>query len=89
MRDGARVFTDHPDRVKVLQAFRLANRAMLIQMRHSQKDMAGSRRPLGAAPDMPTTYGPGASWRPFQLGFFLTTLRGLVDDSTTIATSST
>lgn len=79
MRDGARVFVDHPDRVKVLQAFRLANRAMLIQMRHSQKDMAGSRRPLGAAPDMPTTYGPGASWRPFQLGFFLTTLRGLVD----------
>ena len=29
---------------------------------------------------MPTTYDPGASWRPFQLGFFLTTLRGLVDD---------
>lgn len=80
MRDGACVFTDHPDRVKVLQAFRLANRAMLIQMRHSQKDLAGSRRPLGAAPDMPTIYGPGASWRPFQLGFFLTTLRGLVDD---------
>lgn len=80
MRDGVRVFGEHPDRDKALQAFRLANRAMLIQMRHSQKDMAGSRRPLEAAPDMPATYGSGASWRPFQLGFFLTTVRGLVDD---------
>ncbi len=77
MRDGVEVFTDHPE---VLQAFRLANRAMLIQMRHSQKDLAGSRRPLAEAADMPTDYDEGASWRPFQLGFFLTTLRGLVDD---------
>ncbi|WP_216693730.1 helicase-related protein [Dietzia psychralcaliphila] len=80
MRDGAKVFTEHPDRLQVLQAFRLANRAMQVQMRHSRGDLAGSRRPLAVAPDMPSVYESGATWRPFQLGFFLTTLRGLVDD---------
>ncbi|RAY10644.1 helicase [Actinomadura craniellae] len=80
MRDGAQVFVDHPDRAKLLTAFRLANQAMLIQMRHSKKDYAGSRRPRAAAPEMPSAYDPCAAWRPFQLGFFLTTLRGLVDE---------
>lgn len=81
MRDGVRVFAEHPDRVKLIEAFRLANRAMLIQMRHSRKDLAGARHPLAAAPDLPTEYAPGAEWRPFQLGFFLTALRGLVDQT--------
>jgi hypothetical protein len=80
MRDGAQVFATHPDADKLLKAFRWANQAMLIQMRHSKKDLAGTRHPRATAPDMPTSYDPGAVWRPFQLGFFLTTLRGLVDD---------
>jgi hypothetical protein len=80
MRTGAAVFVEHPERDRLLRAFRLANRAMLIQMRHNRKDLAGSRRPRGAAPDMPATYEAGPQWRPFQLGFFLTTLRGLVDE---------
>ena len=80
MRDGAQVFAAHPDAGSILKAFRWANRAMLIQMRHSKKDLAGSRHPLVAAPDMPSSYDPGATWYPFQLGFFLTTLRGLVDE---------
>lgn len=79
MRDGVAVFADHPDRVKILDSFHLANRAMLIQMRHSQDDLAGTRHPRTAAPTTPTAYPAGAEWRPFQLGFFLTTLRGLVD----------
>lgn len=80
MRGGTNVFAEHPDRVKLLQAFRLANRAMLIQMRHSANDLAGSRHPRGTAPAMPPNYSAGAAWYPFQLGFFLTTIRGLVDE---------
>lgn len=79
MRDGVRVFDAHPDRAQLVEAFRLANRAMLIQMRHSKKDLAGTRHPRAAAPDVPSSYPAGAEWRPFQMGFFLTTLRGLVD----------
>lgn len=79
MRDGVHVLATHPDRATLIKAFRLANRAMLIQMRHSEKDLAGSRRPRSDAPDMPTSYAGGAQWRPFQMGFFLTTLHGLVD----------
>lgn len=84
MRDGIRVFADHADRARLLEAFHLANRAMLIQMRHSRKDLVGTRHRRADAPDLPTTYEFAAgerrtSWRPFQLGFFLTTLRGLVD----------
>ncbi|MGC4994170.1 helicase-related protein [Nocardia salmonicida] len=79
MRAGVRVFAEHPDRAKLIEGFRLANRAMLIQMRHSKKDLVGTRHPRSAAPDLPTNYPAGAEWRPFQMGFFLTTLRGLVD----------
>lgn len=79
MRDGVRVFAEHPQRTDLIEAFRLANRAMLIQMRHSQKDLAGSRHPRSAAPDLPTDYPAGPRWYPFQLGFFLTVLRGLVE----------
>ncbi len=79
MRDGVQVFASHPDRAKLVEAFRLANRAMLIQMRHSEKDLAGTRHPRSAAPDLPTDYPSGAQWRPFQIGFFLTTLHGLVE----------
>ena len=78
MCNGVRVFAEHPDREKFLEAFRLANRAMLIQMRHSKKDLAGTRHPRSDVPDIPTEYPAGAQWRPFQLGFFLTVLAGLV-----------
>ncbi|WP_285181470.1 helicase-related protein [Rhodococcus sp. MEB032] len=80
MRSGALVFADHQDRGSIVKAFRLANEAMLLQMRHSSKDLAGSRHARESAPEMPASYEAGAQWRPFQLGFFLTTLRGLVDD---------
>jgi hypothetical protein len=79
MRGGVKVFADHPDRGKLIEAFRLANKAMLMQMRHSENDLAGTRHPRSAAPDLPTSYPGGATWYPFQLGFFLTTLQGLVE----------
>ena len=66
------------------------------QPRHADSDAAQPEGP-GRVPattqrrlDMPTTYDAGATWRPFQLGFFLTTLRGLVDPTArAIGTSST
>lgn len=79
MRDGIVVFAEHPERAAIIEAFRLANRAMLIQMRHSEGDLAGTRHPRSVAPDLPTSYPAGNAWYPFQLGFFLTILRGLVD----------
>ncbi|MBF6095724.1 helicase-related protein [Nocardia cyriacigeorgica] len=79
MRAGVRVFAQHPDRARLIEAFRLANRAMLIQRRHSEDDLAGTRHPRVDAPEAPTNYLGGAEWRPFQLGFFLTTLRGVAD----------
>ncbi|NMO53848.1 helicase [Actinoplanes sp. TBRC 11911] len=63
-----------------LLAFRLANEAMLRQMRHSNRDLAGSRRSRAAATELPDSYAPGAQWRPFQLGFALLTLTGLADE---------
>ncbi|MCU7730918.1 helicase-related protein [Actinoplanes sp. KI2] len=64
----------------VLQAFRLANEAMLRQMRHGRSDLAGSRRRRAEAVAMPGSYEPGPRWRPFQLGFALLTLTGLAGD---------
>ncbi|SDT42405.1 Helicase conserved C-terminal domain-containing protein [Streptomyces sp. TLI_053] len=68
-----------PDRPELLQAFRTANRAMALQMRHSAPDLAGERRarrdPVPAEPEPDRT----ASWRPFQLAFFLLALDGVAD----------
>ena len=80
MRDGARVFTDHPDRVKVLQAFRSG------QPRHADPD---APQPEGHGGLPPTAWRgsrhahdlwAGRDWRPFQLGFFLTTLLAVDDE---------
>ncbi|MFD0903997.1 hypothetical protein [Actinomadura sediminis] len=64
-----------------LRAFRLANRAMALQMRHSKRDLAGRRRPRSEA--VPLDPGPlrDAAWHPFQLGFFLLSVCGLIDES--------
>lgn len=74
MRRGARLLRDDED---VRLAFRLANEAMLKQMRHSAKDLAGSRRDRASAADLPTSYPAGRSWFPFQLGFALLSMTGL------------
>ncbi len=81
LRAGIRIFAEHHFRAELIRAFRLANKAMLIQMRHSSTDLTGSRHARDFAPDIPTVYPEGAEWRPFQLAFFLTTLTGLADPS--------
>ncbi|MEE4424492.1 helicase-related protein [Streptomyces bugieae] len=61
------------------QGFRLANRAMLLQMRHAEADLAGRRRRLEEV--IPEVAEPSATsaWYPFQLAFFLLVVQGLVD----------
>ncbi|MGA5052793.1 helicase-related protein [Streptomyces cellulosae] len=76
---GVRALCD-PSRPELLHAFRAANRAMALQMRHSAADLAGSRRPRhdnSVPPDpQPSTE---AAWRPFQLAFFLLAVEGAAD----------
>ncbi|MFF7853220.1 helicase-related protein [Streptomyces sp. NPDC007904] len=79
IESGVRTLCD-PRRPELLHAFRAANRAMALQMRHSAADLAGtrrSRRDDGVPPD-PRPYA-GASWRPFQLAFFLLAVDGTAD----------
>lgn len=78
IESGVRTLCD-PDRPELLHAFRTANRAMALQMRHSARDQAGERRSrrdpvlLDPEPDR------DATWRPFQLAFFLLALDGVAD----------
>ncbi|MFI8307224.1 helicase-related protein [Streptomyces sp. NPDC085927] len=79
IESGVRTLCD-PRRPELLHAFRAANRAMALQMRHSAADLAGTRRPRrddGVPPD-PQPYAD-ASWRPFQLAFFLLAVDGTAD----------
>ncbi|WP_262391357.1 hypothetical protein [Nocardiopsis sp. CNR-923] len=76
MEAGARLVCEDP---AALAAFRTANQAMALQMRRGSADLAGTPRtrydplPQKTAPD-------GAyAWRPFQLGFFLLCVGGLID----------
>ncbi|GLZ75397.1 hypothetical protein Afil01_02040 [Actinorhabdospora filicis] len=76
MRRGVRLLdTDTTART----AFGLANHAMAMQMVHGSASLAGSPHPLGQAPVMPDGYETRASWRPFQLGFLLLTIDGVVN----------
>ncbi len=79
MRLGVRLLETDSE---VRTAFALANEAMLMQMAHGSKDRGGRSRPLGEATHEPIDYLalPDKEWRPFQLGFILMVLPGLVDD---------
>lgn len=69
LRDGISALEGDP---QLLRAFRLANAAMLMQMRHADKDVAGTRRPRGAGVLFRGDYLDSArQWRPFQLAFLL------------------
>jgi hypothetical protein len=77
MRQGVELLADQQDG-RPLEAFRLANEAMHVQMRRSESDLGGARRERSEPV-------PGAvilderRWRPFQLGFVLLALAGTAD----------
>ena len=81
MRDGVRLLESDP---QVRAAFRIANLAMLMQMRHMRDDLAGRTHPSSEPRDLPTSdeyLGGGSRWRPFQLAFMLLTLPSIADTS--------
>lgn len=70
-----------------MEAFRLANKAMLMQMIHSGKDFAGTSRQRNAGYMQPDYFSQGNiemfNWRPFQLAFQLLVLESLIPDPVT------
>lgn len=79
MREGVRLLESDET---VRRAFALANRAMLRQMVHSSKDLAGKPHEVDEAPANVTPDYPAGEyrWRPFQLGFLLLTLDGAANE---------
>ncbi|MGM1065162.1 helicase-related protein [Saccharothrix sp. Mg75] len=64
-----------------LEAFALANRVMLMQMAHSHENLGGSPHAPSEAPDTKVDYDSlDRAWRPFQLGFLLMTVKGVVHE---------
>jgi hypothetical protein len=78
IESGVRTLCD-PERPELLAAFRIAQRTMLLQMRHSATDQAGLRRLRSEAVALDPPVDPEAAWRPFQLAFFLLALDGVAD----------
>ncbi|MHB9757452.1 helicase-related protein [Streptomyces sp. BYX5S] len=78
IESGIRTLCD-PARPELLHAFRAANHAMALQMRHSARDQAGERRARRDPMLLDPEPDPSACWRPFQLAFFLLSLDGVVD----------
>jgi hypothetical protein len=69
---------------QAMTAFRLANRAMLMQMIHSGTAYAGKAKPRDFGYQEPDYFSPeiqnNFNWRPFQLAFQLLTLESLIPD---------
>jgi hypothetical protein len=64
-----------------LKAFALANRVMVMQMAHGRSELAGSPHAPSEAPDPKVDYDSlDHAWRPFQLGFLLMTMKGVVQE---------
>lgn len=61
------------------EAFRLANRAMALQMLHSRPELAGSRRRRDSDVLELTEPGGDYAWHPFQLAYFLLVVEGLMN----------
>ncbi|GAA1946008.1 helicase-related protein [Kitasatospora viridis] len=79
MEAGVQTLCD-PSRPELLEAFRTANRAMALQMRHSARDLAGERHSRrGSGVPLAPEPRADACWRPFQLAFFLLSLDGIAD----------
>ncbi|MFC5056400.1 helicase-related protein [Saccharothrix xinjiangensis] len=69
------------DDQKALKAFALANKVMAMQMAHSHPSLGGSPHALSEAPDPRVDHDAlDLTWRPFQLGFLLMTVKGVVQE---------
>lgn len=83
MKSGLATLLD-PKNPEVLIAFRLANEAMLLQQQRGKvrlrafDDVPGAPLSFPALDLLEPDAGSFGSWRPFQLGFILLTLTGLV-----------
>jgi hypothetical protein len=68
-----------------MKAFRLANKAMLMQMIHSGKNFAGNCKPRNDEYKTPDYFSREIvgkfNWRPFQLAFQLLVLESLIPDN--------
>ncbi|GGQ21018.1 helicase-related protein [Streptomyces virginiae] len=68
-----------PAGINAREAFRLANRAMALQMLHSRPELAGSRR-RRTSELVQLTEPPGDyAWHPFQLAYFLLVVDSLMN----------
>ncbi|UED85479.1 helicase-related protein [Streptomyces profundus] len=68
-----------PGGEKAREAFRLANRAMALQMLHSGSEFAGTRRSRRAPALEPGEPSDAYAWHPFQLAYFLLVVEGLMN----------
>ena len=59
-------------------AFQLANRAMVLQYQNGLPEAAGKRRHLKEPANLDRDTTQGRPWHPFQIGYFLSVLEGLV-----------
>ena len=80
MREGIAILREENAAYEI---FQLSNRAMLIQMIHAGEEYAGTPRLANAGKFMRPDYDDqqrfsiAFRWHPFQLGFFLLSLKGL------------
>lgn len=74
MTDGVDLLEDQPDALKV---FRLANRAMLISLARAACNQDRKRTGRFQDVSLASLEDKAVVWRPFQIAFFLISLRGL------------
>ncbi|QEV18281.1 helicase-related protein [Streptomyces alboniger] len=80
MESGVQALTsDTPAGEDAREAFRLANRAMALQMLHSRRELAGTRRRRNEDVVHVSEPDGDAAWHPFQLAFFLLVVEGLMN----------
>lgn len=81
MRRGVQILSD-PGHVDALRAFALANEAMVMQMAHSAPEFGGQTHSVSDAPAIVAVdyTATDPRWRPFQLGFLLLNLDGIVNE---------
>ncbi|MBZ3901028.1 helicase-related protein [Streptomyces griseiscabiei] len=80
MKSGVTALTAAtPSGNKAREAFRLANRAMALQMFHSRQELAGKRRRRNSEVLELTEPSGDYAWHPFQLAYFLLVVEGLMN----------